>query len=210
MSDYRPRIRAAGAVIRQVFKAVLIFVGLAIAVPLVLGALSGVPSASIVSLVISTLILQAAAPPLGLALGLTPAVILAIMACFSIGIILAILEICDSMSMSSERVRGWIDSIGKKMEKYPVIKKYGAISCIIIAWIPGIGLYGTPIIAWILGWKRLPVLVFTTVGFTIAAVFVLFFASRLSIEQILMLVAIVVICVIAVVGIRKYTRKKKK
>jgi ACR3 family arsenite transporter len=134
---------------------------------------------SIVGLVGSTLLLQAAAPPVGIALGLSAPAVLIVMACFALGMILAIFEICDSLADSSARVKNWLEKIGKTSEKYPQIQKYGPVTCIGIAWIPGIGLYGTPVIAWILGWKRLHAIIFTTLGFTIASFFVLFFSSRI-------------------------------
>ena len=77
-------------------------------------------------------------------------------------------------------MRKWIDKLEKISDKHPIIKKYGAISCLFIAWIPGVGVYGTPIIAWILRWKRLPSIIFTVAGFVIAAIFVLFFASKIN------------------------------
>jgi len=198
------------AVLSKFSRAFILFFVFAVAFPLVLGSLYGVPAGNILSLIASTVILQAAAPPLGLALGLTPAAILIIMACFAIGIVVAILEICQSLALSSQRVKDWIDKVGKKMKKYPAIKKYGAVSCIAIAWIPGIGLYGTPIIAWILGWRRIPAIIFTTIGFVIAVVFVLFFASRLSIDQILIIIGIAVIACIALLGLRKFIIKEKR
>src|SRR5690606_27821232 len=178
----------------------LLFVVIALPVPSILGAVFGVSPARILSLIASAFILQAAAPPIGLALGFSAEGILLLMAFFAMGVVVAILEVCDGMAMSSERVKRWIDNIGKKLDKYPVIRKYGAISCIPIAWIPGLGLYGTPVVAWMLGWKRIPVILFTTLVFTIAAVFVLFFAHTLSmvtLPQILLIAGIVVVCLIA-------------
>ena len=160
-------------------RAILFFIAFAIAIPIILGIFFGIPAGSIVGLVGSTLLLQAAAPPVGIALGLSAPAVLIVMACFALGMILAIFEICDSLADSSARVKKWLEKIGKTSEKYPQIQKYGPVTCIGIAWIPGIGLYGTPVIAWILGWKRLHAIIFTTLGFTIASFFVLFFASRI-------------------------------
>lgn len=203
------RFTAAGAVIKKLSRALIFFFVIAVGIPVVIGALFGISQAGILSLVTSTLVLQAAAPPIGLALGLPTPAILTVMACFAIGMVAALMELCDSLAMSSERVKDWIDRVGKKMEKYPAIRKYGAVSCIGIAWIPGIGLYGTPIIAWILGWKRIPAVLFTTLGFVIASVFVLFFASRLSIELIFWLVGIAVAVGIVLLVARKFRWKKK-
>lgn len=178
MDDAGPRTRRI--VLKQLSKALLIFIGFAVVVPLAIGAVSVIDSAQVLTLITSTFVLQAAAPPVGLAIGLSPAAILLIMACFAIGIVMAIFEVCDGLAASSERVRKWIDKLGKITDKYPVIKKYGAISCLFIAWIPGVGVYGTPVIAWVLKWKRLPSVIFTVTGFVIAAFFVLFFASKIN------------------------------
>jgi predicted Na+-dependent transporter len=178
MDDIGPGTRRI--VLKQLSKAFLLFIIFAVAIPLAIGAVFGIDSALILTLITSTFVLQAAAPPVGLAIGLSPIPILVIMACFAIGIVSAIFEICQGLASSSARVRKWIDNIGKISDKHPVIKKYGAISCCFIAWIPGVGLYGTPVIAWILKWKRLPSIIFTATGFVIAAFFVLFFASKIN------------------------------
>jgi predicted Na+-dependent transporter len=167
-------------VLRSISKAAIFFIVFAVGIPLVFGALAGLSSAQILTLITSTFLLQAASPPVGLAMGLSTPAILIILACFAIGIVLAILEICDSLAASSVRVRKWVDNIEEKTRKYPQIQKYGPVTCIGIAWIPGVGLYGTPIIAWILKWKRTPAVFFTVCGFVIAAFFVLFFASRIQ------------------------------
>ena len=167
-------------VLKSISKAAMFFIVFAVGIPLVFGALAGLSSAQILTLITSTFLLQAASPPVGLAMGLSTSAILVIMACFAIGIVLAILEICDSLAASSARVRKWVDNIEEKTRKYPQIQKYGPVTCIGIAWIPGVGLYGTPIIAWILKWKRIPAVFFTVCGFVIAAFFVIFFANRIQ------------------------------
>ncbi len=164
--------RTGRLVLKKLSKALLLFIGIAVVLPLLIGAVIGVSSAEILAMVTSTLLLQAAAPPVGMAMGLSPAVILVIMGCFAVGMVMAIFEICDGLSASSEKVRNWIDKVSKISDKHPLIKKYGAVSCCFIAWIPGIGLYGTPVIAWVFKWKRLPSLIFTVSGFLIAAFFV--------------------------------------
>lgn len=204
------KIRLSLSVIRKVFRALMLFFFFAVALPLVIGSIYGVPVGSTLSLIASAAILQAAAPPVGIALGYSPHAIVLIMASFAVGIVVAIIELCQSLALSSERVKNRIDKVGNKMEKYPAIKKFGSVSCIAIAWIPGIGLYGTPIIAWILGWRRVPAIIFTTIGFVVATIFVLFFASRLSIQQIVMIVVAAVLILVVVLAIRKFVLKKKR
>jgi predicted Na+-dependent transporter len=176
-------------ILKKISMAFLMFMVFGVGIPLFIGALVGISSAEVFTMITSTLVLQAAAPPIGLAMGLSPAAILVIMGFFALGILLAIFAICDSLAASSKRVRGWIDRLKIKTDKYPAIQKYGAISCMCIAWIPGVGLYGTPVIAWIMKWKRVPSIIFTLTGFLIAAIFVLFFASRIN--EVLLFVATV-------------------
>jgi predicted Na+-dependent transporter len=168
------------AVAQRIMLAMAFLIMLSIAVPLILGAMLGVDAGVILGFIGATFALQAASPPLGLALGLSPAFILVIMAFFALGIVVAIREACDALSLVSSRVRAWIARLEQKTKKHPFIKRYGAVSCILIAWIPGIGLYGTPVISWLLRWKRVPSLLFTTLGFVIAAGFVLAFANRIQ------------------------------
>ncbi|MCU0632450.1 MAG: hypothetical protein MUC66_05705 [Methanolinea sp.] len=206
----RARFRSLLQIMKEISKALLYFFLFVVVVPVLIGVMQDIPTGNILSFLASTFILQAAAPPLGGPLGLTRTVTLAIMASFSIGVTLGILEVCESLALTSDRVSRWIGNVGKKMEKYPVIQKYGAVSCILIAWIPGIGLYGTPIIAWILGWNRWLTVVFTTIGFVIAATFVLFVAQSIhSLQDILLLVAAGAMCVIVIVVLGKFTRQKR-
>jgi Predicted Na+-dependent transporter len=174
-------------ILKKLLEAVLVFVVTGMAAPLIIGAITGISGGVILTLVTSIFLLQAAAPPVGLALGLTPYSIVIIMGFFAFGITLAIFSVCQGLAATSERVSSWIDRLRNTTDKYPQIQKYGAISCIFIAWIPGIGLYGTPVIAWLMKWRKLPSILFTVSGFLVAAVFVLFFASMIT--EILLLIA---------------------
>ncbi len=185
-------------VLKKISKALLLFIGIAVVIPLVIGALYGMSSAEILAMVTATLLLQAAAPPVGMAMGLSSAIILVTMGCFAVGMVLAIFEICDGLSASSEKVRNWIDKVAKISDKHPAIKKYGAISCCFIAWIPGIGLYGTPVIAWVFKWKRLPSILFTVAGFLVAVLFVMFFASKIN--EVLLFASYTGIIIFAITG----------
>ena len=205
----RARFRSGLRILKEISKSLLFFSLFVIAVPVLIGVMQDIPPEKILSFLASTFILQAAAPPLGGPLGLSHTVVLVIMASFATGMVLAILELCESLALTSDRVSRWIGNVGKKMEKYPVIHKYGAVSCILVAWIPGIGLYGTPIIAWILGWNRWLTVLFTTIGFVIAAMFVLFVASSIdSIQDLLLFAVAGVVVALVILLLGKFTHKK--
>jgi len=188
-----------GSVLKKVGKALLYFIVFAVAVPVGVGLLRGIPAASILSLIAAALLLQAGAPAFAEVFGLNPPAVIFTMACFALGMVLAIREACEGLALSSVRVQKWIDSMKQKTEKYPQIEKYGPVSCTLIAWIPGIGLYGTPIISWILQWKKIISTFFTVLGFVIASIFVLFFMSYLSVFiEIFVIVGMIGVVIFAV------------
>jgi len=173
------RVETSKIIIKKISRAIFFFVIIAVAIPLILGSLTGTPASSILSLISSTFLLQAGAPVVGVALGISYPVILITMVCFALGMVLAIFEICDSLASSSERVQKSLEKVEKASSKYPQIQKYGVISCFFIAWIPPFGIYGSPSFAWLMNWKRLHAIIIIVSAFTVASVFVLFFASRI-------------------------------
>ena len=173
------RADAVKIIIKKLFRAILYFVAIALAIPLIFGYLTGTPAWTILSLISSTFILQAGAPVVGVALGISNSVIIVTMLCFALGMVLAVFEICDSLASTSVRVQKWLEKVEKASAKYPQLQKYGVISCFFIAWIPPFGIYGAPVFAWIMNWKRLYAIIVIVAAFTVASVFVLFFASRI-------------------------------
>ena len=158
------------SILSRQFMLILFFIiAFCFAIPLLIGFVLGISSGLILSLIFSTFLLQATASPAGVALDLPPAVIMAVMTSYAVGITLAIQEICITFSQTSERVKRWLDMVEAKMRKYTFIHKYGAVSCTFISWIPGLGLYSTPVIAFMLRWKQLPSAFFTVFGFFLVA-----------------------------------------
>src|SRR5690606_28219628 len=183
---------------RRFFRILVSIVGIGVILPVIIAVIAGFPAGIALSFILSAFALQAAVPPVGVALGLPVWLVLVILPCFAAGVVLGIYEICITLGASSKRVSSFIWKVEQKTARYPIIRKYGPITCILIAWIPGIGLYGTPVIAWMLGWKRIPSVICTTAGFLIAAVFVLFFASRINAMLHLAAVAGVIIYAVTV------------
>jgi hypothetical protein len=158
------------SILSRQFMLILFFIiAFCFAIPLLIGFVLGISSGLILSLIFSTFLLQATASPAGVALDLPPAVIMAVMTSYAVGMTLAIQEICITFSQTSERVKRWLDKVEAKMQKYTFIHRYGAVSCTFISWIPGLGLYSTPVIAFMLRWKRLPSAFFTVFGFFLVA-----------------------------------------
>jgi uncharacterized membrane protein len=151
--------------------------GITIILPILVGVLAGQPAGSMVGFLFSCFALQAIAAPIGLRVGLTPLETVLFMAFFGIGLILGVFEMVQTLGTSSKKVASFIDKIKQKTSKYPFITKYGSVTCFLIVWIPGIGLYGTPVIAWLLSWKRVPSTIFTFLGFMSGCFTFLFLAG---------------------------------
>jgi hypothetical protein len=154
---------------------------IAIGIPLLLGMLLEIPLTSVLSFIGSIAVFQALAAPVGVILDFEPWVVLTIMTAFAVGICLAIWELLQTFALTSDRVSRWVARVEQKMQEHQALHRYGPVSCIMIAWIPGIGLYGTPAIAWILRWDRIPSVIFTVTGFFLASLLMMIIAEGASI-----------------------------
>lgn len=173
-------IQGTLAWLRQISRALLIAVVFTMVIPLILGALAGVPPGRILGLVFSTLILQATAVTVGLARGLPAVLVLAVMTSFAFGMVLAIYEILDTFYYQSERVKTRVDGIVERMKKFEWLRKFGIYSLIFISWLPGLGLYACPVIAWLFRWEKTKSVLLITLGFLLATLGVAFGALGIA------------------------------
>ena len=122
--------------------------------PLYLGLLSGATVSSVLALVSSTLIFQAAAAAVGLRLGLPPLIVLLAMTTIALGVMILILEITEISSGNSRRIAAMLHRINEHTREMTLLRRYGPVMLIAVIWIPGIALYGAPLVAWLLQWRR--------------------------------------------------------
>jgi uncharacterized membrane protein len=162
--------------LRQAVWALALILVLCVFLPLVFGAAVGIPGGLVLALVGSTIILQANGAFAGAGFGMEPWEILVIMTLVELGTVLGILAICDAFAMTSERVRNFLESVEKNMQKYPWASRYGTVSLIILPALPIIGLYSSVVIAWLLRWNRAQSVLFITIGWIGVVVFVLLLA----------------------------------
>ncbi|HVP25904.1 MAG TPA: hypothetical protein VMS81_07975 [Methanomicrobiales archaeon] len=141
--------------------------------PVLIGVTCGSTAPTILGFVVSVLLLQGLAPTVGIGLGLPVPHLLLIMTSVAFGAIIGILRICDLFSEKSEPVARWIGKIKGTMEKYRFLSMYGQYMLIPIMWVPGIGLYGTPVIAWVLHWRGFRALALMLAGWLIACLAVI-------------------------------------
>ena len=156
-------------IVRTVALVLLFF----LTVPLILGSAFGVSPAAIFALIGSILLLQAAAAGVGLSLGLHPVVVLLLLTSVAAAVLIGILEICDLFAERSRMIQRLLSKIDAKSGSIDYLKRYGALMLIPVIWIPGIALYGTPVVAWALQYPRGISLLCMLAGWVIAIIVVM-------------------------------------
>ncbi|MDK2889828.1 MAG: hypothetical protein PWR21_460 [Methanoculleus sp.] len=149
---------------------VLLFI---LVIPLLLGLAVGVSPAAVFALIGSTLLLQAAAAVVALSLGLHPAVVLVFLTSVAAAVLVGIFEVCDIFAGRSRMIQGFLSKIDAKTGSIDYLKRYGALMLIPVIWIPGIALYGTPVVAWAFQYPRITSLLCMLAGWAIAIVVVM-------------------------------------
>jgi len=159
--------------IQEIFRIALIAVIGVIEIPLVIGLYNQNTPGEIFGLVASIFILQPLAVAVGLGLGIHPVQVILIMVSFGISVIFVLFGICDMFAEQSEWLRGHLKKIEAITEKSEMFKKYGIYSFIPFIWVPGIGLYGCVMIAWLFKWRSARAGTIILAGWILAALIVL-------------------------------------
>ena len=142
-------------------------------IPLLLGLAFGLHPPAVFTLIASTLLLQAAAAVVGLSLGLHPVAVLVSLTSVAAAAMLGILEVCDLFAGHSRMVQRLLWQIDAKAGQIEYLKRYGALMLVLIIWIPGIALYGAPVVAWLFQYPRSTSLLCMITGWMIAVVVVM-------------------------------------
>jgi len=142
-------------------------------VPLLLGLAFGVPPAEVFTLIASTFLLQAAAAVVGLSLGQHPAVVLVFLTSVAVAVMIGILEVCDLFAERSRLIQRLLRKVDAKTGQIDYLERYGALMLIPVIWIPGIALYGAPVVAWLFQYPRRTSLLCMTAGWAIAVIAVM-------------------------------------
>jgi uncharacterized membrane protein len=159
--------------IAEIVKIALIFVIGVIEIPLVIGLYNQNTPGEIFGLVVSIFILQPLAVVVGLGLGIHPVQVMLIMVSFGITVIFMLFGICDMFAEQSEWLQKHLKKIEAITQKSKMFKKYGIYTFIPFIWVPGIGLYGCVMIAWLFKWRSARAGAIILAGWILAALLVL-------------------------------------
>lgn len=146
---------------------------LLVVIPCLIGLLGGVSVGAVLGFLLSTFVLQGFAPAAGIGLGFPVYLLLPFLASVAAGVILGIFRICDLFSEKSPWVANHICRISDLMERHGILKSYGEYMLVPVMWVPGLGLYGTPVLAWILHWRSTRSVALMLTGWIVACLVVL-------------------------------------
>jgi uncharacterized membrane protein len=152
--------------------AAIFFIGILV-IPLFIGLYYRCTLHATLGFVGSILILQPVAAAVGVALGIPPIPILLIM--FSVGIsaILVLFGICDLFAEKSVWLRNHLDKVDAIAKKSALFQKYGIVMIIPFIWVPGLGLYGCALLAWLFHWRNARGISIILAGWMLAIILVL-------------------------------------
>ena len=148
MTDNKQHVR-----IQDLTKTVLYLLLGILVIPVVIGSFFRISLWHMLGLVGSVLILQPVAVVVGLGLGIPPVPIMLIMISFGISIIYGLFAVCDTFAERSAWLRKHLNSVQTIANKSPLFQRYGIFTLMPFIWIPGIGLYGCVLLAWLFKWR---------------------------------------------------------
>jgi uncharacterized membrane protein len=132
--------------------ALILVIGIVV-IPVAIGLYFQISLWQMLGLVGSVLILQPMAVVVGLGLGIPPVPIMLIMISFGISTIFGLFAICDAFAERSAWIRKHLDAVQAIAQRSSLFQRYGIIALIPFIWIPGIGLYGCVLLAWLFHWR---------------------------------------------------------
>jgi uncharacterized membrane protein len=148
MNDNEQHVR-----IQDLAKTVLYLLLGIMVIPVVIGLFFHISLWSMLGLGGSVLIFQPVAVVVGLGLGIPPVPIMLIMISFGISIIYGLFAICDIFAERSAWLRKHLNSVQTIAGKSTLFQRYGIFTLMPFIWIPGIGLYGCILLAWLFKWR---------------------------------------------------------
>lgn len=149
------------------------FIGGILAVPLAIGLYYQCALHAILGFIGSVLIFQPVAVAVGIALGIPPVPILFIMFSIGISVVFIFFGVCDLFAERSRWLRDHLEKVNMIAKKSALFENYGIIAFIPSIWVPGVGLYGCVLLAWLFGWKGIKDISIIMGGWMLASMLVL-------------------------------------
>jgi hypothetical protein len=138
--------------IRPLAGAIVTCAGLVILIPLAAAIIFSQSVPATLALITSTVIIEYGAAPVGIALGLHPAFVLAVLTSVALGVTLFLFELFDTLGRHSERVARFLARSEEKVKESDYLSRYGIyglVPCVLT-----LGFYVCPPVSWACAWRR--------------------------------------------------------
>jgi len=152
--------------------ALILITGVVI-LPLIIGLFDNIVFTAVLGLIISILIFQPFAVAIGLGLGFDALPLMFIMCSIGLSVIFGLLKTCDMFAHRSEWLRRHLEKVEAVTQKSRLLKKYGMVAFIPFMWVPGLGLYGCVMVAWLLRWRGAFAITMLLIAWMLAALIIL-------------------------------------
>ncbi|MDO9324545.1 MAG: small multi-drug export protein [Methanoregula sp.] len=156
-----------------IFQALLFLITGIVLIPVAIGLFFRLSLLDVFGLVGSILVLQPMAVVVGVGLNIPPVPIMLIMCSFGIAIIYGLFAICDTFAERSDWLRKHLDSVQAIARKSTLFQRYGIFTLVPFIWIPGVGLYGCVLLAWLFKWRGIKGVGVIMAGWIISSLIVL-------------------------------------
>lgn len=161
--------------------ALLFFLAGVIVIPIVLGFTFHVPAHVTLGFVAAILIFQPFAAAVGAGLSLPPVFIIATLISVAFSVIFGIFELCNGFAERSARLSHFIANVKGISDRSVFFRKFGIYMLIPFILVPGVGLYGCAILAWLFHGKTVRGVLVIMIGWTLISSIILL--SSLEIMQ---------------------------
>ena len=157
----------------EILKIALIVIIGVIIIPISVGFFNNIAFTAVIGLITSILIFQPFAIVIGLGLGFDALPLMFIMCSIGLAVIFGLLRTCDMFANRSEWLHRHLEKVEAVTQKSRLFKKYGMVAFIPFIWVPGVGLYGCVMIAWLLRWRGGFAISMIVIAWMLAALIVL-------------------------------------
>lgn len=158
---------------KHIIQIAAFFIAGILVIPLGIGIYYNCTIHSTLGLVGSILIFQPVAAAIGIALGIPPIPVMLIMLSVGTAAIFVFFGICDLFYEKSAWLRDHLTKVNAIAQKSSLFQKYGIFTFIPFIWVPGVGLYGCVLLAWLFRWRDARGVIIILAGWMLASLLVI-------------------------------------
>jgi uncharacterized membrane protein len=157
----------------EILKVALVMIMGVVIIPIYIGFFNNITFTAVLGFIASILIFQPFSVVIGIGLGFDALPLMFILCSVGLAVIFGLSRTCDMFANRSEWLHRHLEKVETITQKSGLFKKYGMVAFIPFMWIPGVGLYGCVMIAWLLRWRGVFATTMIFIAWMLAALIVL-------------------------------------